>query len=134
MLDSTRLTHPTVLLAGTALLVVFALVLWRAGSRRRAADQDVFKLLGTSAKAPRQRVATSPVDLSRALRGDADWRAIRTHARDAAYLRAVETVRNRYQIVNDPMLLSNTLRTTMERWGLSFRDAVIRVAEDDGLR
>jgi predicted permease len=134
MLDLTKLTPPTVLLAGAALLVVLALVLWRSGSRKRAADQDVFKLLGTSAKAARQRVAPSPVDLSQPIRGDADWQAIRTHARDAAYRQAVETVRNRYQIVTNPMLLSNTLKTTMNRWGLSFRDAVIRVAENDDLR
>lgn len=42
-------------------------------------------------------------------------------------------MRNRYQVVSNPMLLSNTLRTAMERKGLSFRDAMICVAENDDL-
>ena len=59
---------------------------------------------------------------------------MRAHASDTAYRRAVETLRLRYQIVSNPMLLSNTLNETMRRGGLSFREAVLRVAEDDGLR
>jgi len=31
------------------------------------------------------------------------------------------------------MLLSNTLRTTMQRYDIGFRDAMIRVAENDDL-
>ena len=58
---------------------------------------------------------------------------MRSYANDAAYRRAVETLRLRYQVVSNPMLLSNTLREKMGRAGLSFREAVIRVAEDDGL-
>jgi hypothetical protein len=79
------------------------------------------------------RVAPPPVDLAKPIAGEAAWRALRAHATDTAYLRAVETLRLRYQVVGDPMLLPNTLRTTMQRAGLSFREAVLRVAEDDGL-
>jgi hypothetical protein len=37
-------------------------------------------------------------------------------------------------LVSNPMLLSNTIRTTMSRSGMSFREAMIEVARDDGLR
>ncbi|MGG5889814.1 hypothetical protein ACLF3G_21995 [Falsiroseomonas sp. HC035] len=111
--------------------LILAFSLWHIGRRRDR--QDVFTILSTDPKQLAQRAAT-PVGLLKPIKSDADWRAIQVHARDAAYRRAVETVRNRYQLVGNPMLLPNTLRTTMDRWDISFRDAMIRVANDDGLR
>jgi hypothetical protein len=124
--------HPGVLALGALGCVLLAFALWRSG--RRKARQDVFSLLGTDQQQARKRLAPAPVNLWKPIESAADWKAIRSHAGDAAYQRAVETVRNRYAVVSNPMLLSNTLRTTMERWGLSFREAMLRVAEDDGLR
>jgi hypothetical protein len=51
---------------------------------------------------------------------------------DHAYQEAAKTVRNRYRFVGNPMLLSNTLRTTMSQYGLDFRDAMLCVEKDDG--
>jgi hypothetical protein len=131
-LDVIQAVHPAVFAAGALALVLLAFAIWRSGRRR--APKDVFSLLGTDPKEARRRLAAAPVDLSKPIKGEADWRAIRGHARDPAYRRAVETVRNRYAVVSNPMLLPNTLRTTMDQWGLSFREAMLRVAEDDGLR
>jgi len=102
--------------------------------RRKKRPDDVFALLGVDPKAAARRARSAPVDLTKPIQGDAAWRAIRAASRDAAYQRAVETVRNRYQIVADPMLLPNTLRTTMEKRSMDFREAMIQVAENDGLR
>lgn len=94
---------------------------------------DVLVLLGTSRAAALSRVAPPPVDLSRPIADEAAWRRIRRHASDAAYRRAVETVRLRYRMVADAMLLPRTIQDVMARAGLTFREAVIRVARDDGL-
>lgn len=126
---------PLLFLIACGLLMAAALYLLR---RRRSgesgAGQDVFRVLGVDARSALERVAPPPVDLTKPIIGEAHWRAIRAHASDAAYQRAVETVRLRYQLVGNPMLLSSTLRETMARSGLSFREAMLRVAEDDGLR
>jgi hypothetical protein len=53
---------------------------------------------------------------------------------DAADRRAVETLRRRYQVVGNPMLLVNTLQATMQRAGLRLHEGVLRVAQDDGLQ
>jgi hypothetical protein len=116
------------------LLAAVICVVWRRRLGGSSADQDVFRALGIDAESALKRVAPPPVDLSRPITGDAHWRAIRAHVSDAAYQRAVETVRKRYQIVGNPMLLPNTLRETMARSGLTFREAMLRVAKDDGLR
>lgn len=101
--------------------------------RRRQRANDVFDLLGTTAASAKARVAAPPVDLSRPIATDAQWARIRRHASDPAYQRAVETIRLRYRLVTNPMLLPNTLYETMRHAGLNFREAVLRVAEDDGL-
>jgi hypothetical protein len=124
---------PVLLIAGSVLLAVVALVVWLMKRRKPAPQGDLFRALGTNPRAAMARVAPSPVDLAKPITGDAAWAAIRSHARDAAYRRAVETLRLRYQVVSNPMLLSNTLQETMRRAGLNFREAVLRVAEDDGL-
>jgi hypothetical protein len=108
-------------------------LVWLLQRRGRSAEGDLFRALGTDQQAALARVAAPPVDLSRPIAGEAAWARIRAHAADAAYQRAVETLRLRYQVVGNPMLLSNTLTATMQRAGLSFREAVLRVAEDDGL-
>ncbi|MFN3450474.1 MAG: hypothetical protein ACK44F_17395 [Roseococcus sp.] len=121
-------------LAGAGgVLAVAAFILWRrrAGGRRGEA-QDAVRTLGMDPAAVARRVAPPPVDLSRPITGEAAWRAIRAYASDAAYRRAVETVRLRYQVVGNQMLLPNTLREVMERGGRDFREAVLCVAEDDG--
>ena len=133
MSDATFLAQPALMGIGALILAVLGVVLLRGGKRARRPD-DVFTLLGTDPRAARKRPSGAPVDLSQPIAGEAQWRAIRAHARDAAYRRAVETVRNRYQVVANPMLLPNTLLTTMERQGIDFHEAMIRVAEDDGLR
>ena len=122
-----------VLLAAGVVLGVAAIALW-FWSRRARAEPDAFSALGTSAEAVRTRSKPPPVDLSQPIKTPQQWSAMRAHASDTAYRRAVETLRLRYQIVSNPMLLSNTLSETMRRGGLSFREAVLRVAEDDGLR
>lgn len=124
---------PMLLITGGLLLAGVSFAIWRRRGRRSNVGQDVFGVLGTDAESALKRVAPPPVDLSKPIAGDAAWRAIRAHASDAAYRRAVETVRSRYQLVGNPMLLSNTLRETMARSGLTFREAMLRVAEDDGL-
>ncbi len=119
--------------AGAALALVILVIL--KGRRRQASDgtANAFKALGIDARTIAQRGASPPVDLSRPISGDAAWKAIRAHASDAAYRRAVETVRLRYQIVSNPMLLPNTLREVMQRSGMTFREAMLRVAESDGV-
>ncbi len=116
-------------------VVVGSLAGWALMRRRRSrgGGDDAFSVLGTDAKTVMARTAPPPVDLSKPITGDAAWRALRAHATDAAYRRAVETVRLRYQLVSNPMLLPNTLREVMDRTGLSFREAMLRVAEDDGV-
>jgi hypothetical protein len=110
-----------------------AILVWLRQRRPHDTAGDLFAALGTDAKSAKARVAAPPVDLSKPIAGDAAWQAIYAHAQDAAYRRAVETLRLRYQVVGNPMLLSNTLKATMQRAGLTFREAVLRVAEDDGL-
>jgi hypothetical protein len=127
MTDLPASVHAAAFAAAAVALAAIALYLLR----RKKPAEDVFSLLG---KSPPAVTDAAPVDLSVPIAGDASWRKIRGHAKDAAYRHAVETVRNRYAVVGDPMLLSRTLRTTMDRWGLGFRDAMIRVAETDGLR
>jgi tyrosine-protein phosphatase YwqE len=101
----------------------------------RSAERDVFRTFGADAKSALRRFAllSTPVDLTKPIASDTHWRAIRAHAADAAYHLAVDSVRGRYQFVSNPMLLSNTLQETMARYGLPFREAMLRVAEDDGL-
>ncbi|MBX6374667.1 MAG: hypothetical protein IRZ13_10595 [Acetobacteraceae bacterium] len=134
MPDTTMVSPFLLLAAAGVLLAAAAYLLWRGRRPGRDADRDAFRVLGIDASSALERAAPLPVELSRPIAGDAHWRAIRAHAGDAAYQRAVETVRLRYQVVGNPMLLSNTLRETMARSGLSFREAMIRVAENDGLR
>jgi hypothetical protein len=126
---------PILILAGLS-LGVGAVALWRlhARSGRDHQGENVFELLGMHPKEALARAAPPPVDLSRPISGDDHWRAIRNHARDARYRSAVETVRARYTLLSNPMLLSNTIRTTMSRFGMSFHEAMIEVAKDDGLR
>ena len=124
---------PLVLLASAGALALVALMVWLWTRRQRAGD-DVFSIIGTSQEAAKARIKAPPVDLTQPIASTAQWRAMQSHADDAAYRRAVETLRLRYQLVNNPMLLPNTLRETMSHAGHSFREAVIRVAEDDGLR
>lgn len=129
MPDLLTATNPIVLAVTAVALAGLALVLLL---RRRGEDEDageVLALLGNGAG-----IRPAPVDLGAPIEGVFAWRRIRSHARDAEYRRAVETVRNRYAVVSDPMLLPRTLRTTMDRWDIGFRDAMIRVAETDGLR
>lgn len=123
----------TGLLLAAAAGCVAAIALW-LWSRRRRAEPDAFSLLGTTADAARARNRPPPIDLSQPIKTPQHWDAMRSFAGDAAYRTAVETLRLRYQMVSNPMLLSNTLNETMHRGGLSFREAVLRVAEDDGLR
>jgi hypothetical protein len=124
-----------ILIFAVLLVVAAAAMLWRLRARSgRDQSENVFELLGTQPEAALARVAPPPVDLSRPIGSPDQWRAIRNHARDAQYRSAVETVRARYTLVSNPMLLSNTLRTTMSQSGMSFREAVIKVAKDDGLR
>lgn len=124
---------PIALVAAGLGFAAIALLIWRLRQRGVSSEGDLFRALGTDRKAALARVAQPPVDLSTPILGDAAWGALRAHASDAAYLRAVETLRLRYQMVSNPMLLSNTLRQTMQRAGFTFREAVLRVAEDDGL-
>jgi hypothetical protein len=132
MLDVIVRLPSLLLLVGGLLLAAVAYVAWRR-QVARGTERDVFRALGTDAKSALRRFALPPVDLSKPIAGDAHWRAIRAHARDAAYQLAVDSVRNRYRFVGNPMLLSNTLQETMTRYGLPFREAMLRVAEDDGL-
>jgi hypothetical protein len=120
-------------IVGVALRAAALVVLKHArhGTRQEASAFDV---LGTDASSAAQRIAAPPVDLSWPLNSEAQWRTIRAHADDRAYRAAVETVRLRYRIVSNPMLLPNTIRETMTRHSLTFREAMICVAEDDGLR
>jgi hypothetical protein len=124
---------PVFLIAGGFLFAAIAFGVWRMQRRNRARHSDLFHALGTTPSAAKARVASPPVDLSQPIAGKVAWAAIRRHAGDVAYRRAVETLRLRYQVVTNPMLLSNTLHETMRRGGLTFREAVLRVAEDDGL-
>ena len=126
------------ILAGLA-CGALALLVRRQSRRSEAARQEMLRTLGLApeeepAAAPDGRVEFPPVDLSRPIAGEAAWRAIRNHAGDGPYLAAVETVRSRYQLVGNPMLLPNTLREVMGRSGLGFREAMLRVAKDDGPR
>jgi hypothetical protein len=125
---------PILILAGLS-LAMGAVALWRLRTRAgRDQGENVFELLGTQPRTALARAAPPPIDLSRPIDGAEQWQAIRNHARDAQYRSAVETVRVRYTLVSNPMLLSNTIRTTMSQFGMSFREAMIKVAKDDGLR
>jgi hypothetical protein len=119
--------------AAAALILVGPGVLLSLKGRRRRRD-NVFSLLGSDPPAAKSRASFLPVDLTRPIQGEAAWRGVAAASSDAAYRRAVETARNRYAVVSNPMLLPNTLRTAMERRELDFREAMIRVAEDDDLR
>ncbi|GGG22201.1 hypothetical protein GCM10010964_07950 [Caldovatus sediminis] len=125
---------PLLLLLATALAMAAALYMLKRGSGARRGREDTLRVLGLDARAAPERGAPPPVDLSEPIVSEAQWRAIRDHASDPAYRRAVEAVRLRYQLAGNPMLLPNTLRETMARSGLGFREAMLRVAEDDGLR
>jgi hypothetical protein len=133
MPDITNLPYTMFLVAGGVLMAAAIYLIWRRRSRGHGAHQDAFQALGIDPRAVRNRVAPPPVDLSQPITSEGQWRAIRAHASDAAYQRAVETVRARYQLASNSMLLSNTLRETAARRGLTFREAMLRVAENDGL-
>lgn len=129
-------------LLGGSGLVLGLLALGVVNRRRRrttatatpkAAGEDAFSVLGVDPATVTARMAPPPVDLSKPISGEAAWKAMRSHASDAAYRRAVETLRLRYQLVGNQMLLPNTLREVMARSGATFREAVLRVAEDDGV-
>jgi hypothetical protein len=124
--------HAVLLLVLAGACAAGAVAVWLMGRRRRPKN-DVFAALGTTATAARARVAAPPVDLRRPIDTEEAWAAMRNHAADAAYRRAVDLIRGRYRLVGNPMLLPNTLKEAMGRAGLSFREAVIRVAQDDGL-
>ena len=122
------------ILAGLA-CAALALLVRQQSRRSEAARREMLRTLGL---APEEESATRvefpPVDLSRPIAGEAAWRAIRNHAGDGPYLAAVETVRSRYQMAGNPMLLPDALREVMGRSGLGFREAMLRVAKDDGPR
>lgn len=125
-------------LGGGLLLAALALFVRRRSRSSGGEAEEVFRLLGTDAKTAMARAvappaAPPPVDLSKPITGEAAWKAVRAYASDAAYQRAMETVRLRYQLVGNQMLLPNTLREAMGRSGLNFREAMLRVAEDDGV-
>ena len=131
MMEVLGAVHPGLLAGGALLFLALALALGWSGRRRRA--PDAFTLLGLDPRTGARRPRPTPVDLNRPISDEAAWSRIQAVSRDAQYRRAVEAVRARYRIVANPMLLPNTLQSTMERWDLEFRDAMIRVAEDDGL-
>lgn len=132
--QSMDLSLGLVLASAGATLALITFAVWRRRQRGIGDSKaDSFNALGIDAGKAAQRVAAPPVDLSRPIVGDAAWEAIRAHAADAAYRRAVETVRLRYQLVGNQMLLPNTIKEVMGRAGLSFREAMLRIAEDDGL-
>ena len=135
MMDVIGAVHPVLLAAVALAFLALALALWWSGDGRRA--PDAFTLLGLDPRSgPRsgpRRPRATPVDLGRPISDEAAWSRIMAVSRDAQYRRAVETVRARYRVVANPMLLPNALQATMERWDLGFREAMIRVAEDDGL-
>lgn len=87
---------PIFLVVGGLVLAAVAFLVWRMQRSNKRQDVDVFRALGTDPKAAMARLAPPPVDLSKPITGDAAWGAIRAHAGDAAYRRAVETVRVRY--------------------------------------
>ena len=125
---------------GGGLALVLVAVVMRRRRRRGptphpspSTETDAFSILGIDPKAVTERAAPPPVDLSKPITGEAAWKAMRGHAKDAAYRRAVETLRLRYQLVGNQMLLPNTLREIMARFGIGFREAVLRAAEDDGV-
>lgn len=125
--------HAAYLLGAGLILGLLALGVWLR--RRRPAvpaAEDAFSLLGIEPAAAAPRPAAPPVDLTRPITGEGAWKAMRAHASDAAYGRAIETLRLRYQLVGNQMLLPNTLGEVMARSGCTFREAVLRVAEDDG--
>lgn len=113
--------------------------MWQRGRRSRGDSEDAFSVLGIDAKTALARSAPTParhpppVDLSKPIRGEAAWKAVRAYAKDTAYQRPAETVRLRYQLVGNQMLLPNALREIMGRSGVDFREAMIRMAEDDGI-
>lgn len=92
-----------------------------------------FKILDDDAQSIIDRATPPPVDLSKPISGELSWNAIFLYAQDHRYQRAANTVRLRYQLVANPMLLPNTLREVMQRSDLGFREAMLRVAEDDGI-
>lgn len=126
---------PAAYFAGSGLLLGLVVLVTSIRRRRRAAarGEDAFGVLGIDSATVAQRAAPPPVDLARPITGETAWKAMRTHAKDVAYRQAVETLRLRYQLVGNQMLLPNTLREVMARSGVSFREAVIRVAKDDGI-
>lgn len=125
---------------GGLLLAVLVFIVWRRGrSSPRGGSEDAFSVLGIDAKTALSRSAPTPVgrpppvDLSKPITGEVAWKAVRAYAKDTAFQRATETVRLRYQLVGNQMLLPNSLREIMERSSVDFREAMIRMAEDDGI-
>jgi hypothetical protein len=116
---------------------LFGLLAFLVVRRRRrqssSAGDHAFTLLGIGPKSVTTRAAPPPVDVSKPITGEAAWKPVRAHAKDTAYQRAVETVRLRYQLIGNQMLLPNTLQGAMGRSGLGFHEAMLRVAEGDGL-
>lgn len=118
---------------GLAAAGVFLVTQRKRSRGARRSGGDAFDILGTDAKSALARVAPPPVPLDQPIASEAAWEAIRRHAGDAAYRDAVDQVRGRYRFAN-PMLLPNTLRSTMDKSGTNFREAMIAVAKDDALR
>jgi hypothetical protein len=90
----------------------------------RQADREARSLPGAGG-AP-----ASPIDLSRAF-GDAEWKALRALRRDVRYRQAVATLKARYSLVSNPLLLPNTLREAMDRLNLRLAEAVLLVSEGE---
>lgn len=118
---------PRVLAAVAVGLGVLALLILLLGFRRQRTD--MVTLFGGGPKAIEPRWASAPVDLSKPIRGEEAWTAIRAAAADEPYLRAVDMVRKRFGEGPSPMRLATMLRTVMDREALQFREAMIRIAE-----
>lgn len=120
------------LIVGLGLILgAVALVLWRRS--QRIAPEAIFRVLDTESEtAGTEHVEFPPLDLHQPIFGEAAWRAIRTHAEDAAYLNAVQVVRERHGDTGHPMALSNLLRETMAEGRIGFREAMLRLAARPG--
>ncbi|WP_421990636.1 hypothetical protein [Roseococcus sp.] len=116
------------LLIALAALVVIVSATMLIKKRGRKDDlMSVIRAVDREEARQRKSAPPSPILLTRPF-GETEWKKLGQLRKDSRYREAFSSVRGRYSVVADPMLLPRTLRETMERRRVGLDEALIIIA------